>query len=601
MNHTLIYIYEPNGLGTAKNKIAEHGGKIKPTDFAYIKAEEFDTDKYKIDLLILEDQGEWQLKLIRAASHLSWIKTICVCDSLPVFQQLINKLRQTPRLITLDYKIGSKKTTEQLPAIYQQIKRDYEDAAVIAYTNYGRIKADDCFSKDSADDLTEMIRKNRDAVIGKSLIREEDLATILDDRFQVSILQKEVSKGKRKIESLKKEIKNLYNTLPEESGKSYLVGKSVEMRKVYAHLAKLKGTLLRVLLTGENGTGKGAIARAIYEDSPRNDNTLGFCYRNCAAFPNDNLLLSELFGHKKGAFTGADYDKDGVFMQYKNGTIFLDEIGQLSAAAQATLLGILQDGKFSRVGDDINKGDRILVTYARLICATNENLESKVHTKAFREDLYYRIAVKKIEVPPLRERKDDIEELANYIIGNKEIINEVFGRTAGDISFSINKNVLNTLYLYNFSGNVRELENILKVAMANARSENAGHKAFEIKEEHLELDQGNYFTSLRRDDTALSLERRQTAKRRLDAIKSAMQTCKNNGVEISLANVAMQMNIKPNGISNMFASNTKLNAGYLEEFVSILKESNEEYEIILETAKANKKPFKNITPYLFNK
>jgi two-component system response regulator HupR/HoxA len=197
-----------------------------------------------------------------------------------------------------------------------------------------------------------------------------------------------------------------------------------------------------VLIQGENGTGKELVARAIHQGSPRVDRP--FVVTNCSAF-NDNLLDSELFGHKRGAFTGAVSDKPGLFEIADTGTFFLDEIGDMSPALQVKVLRVLQEGTFNRVGDtDTRKVD------VRIIAATNRDLAAMVAAGQFREDLYYRIHVINLTLPPLRERVEDIPILAGYFLGKQR---------HGSRDKTLSSGCLGKMMGYPWPGNVRELEN----------------------------------------------------------------------------------------------------------------------------------------------
>jgi two-component system response regulator AtoC len=221
---------------------------------------------------------------------------------------------------------------------------------------------------------------------------------------------------------------------------------SPRMRAVRDLVAKVASTNAAVLLTGESGVGKEVVARAIHQASPRVSHA--FLKVNCAALP-EELLESELFGHQRGAFTGAYRDKPGKFEQAAKGTLMLDEIGEVPFRLQAKLLHILQDGEFARVG-----GERILQTDVRVLAATNRDLEQEIRAGRFREDLYYRLNVVEIRIPPLRERRDEIPALVAHFL---EKANAQYGRTV-DVSPS----TLQLLVEHAWPGNIRELENLIK-------------------------------------------------------------------------------------------------------------------------------------------
>ena len=228
-------------------------------------------------------------------------------------------------------------------------------------------------------------------------------------------------------------------TLPED-----LLGDSYEMRRVLDLIAKVAPTHATVLITGESGTGKELVARAIHDGSPRCHNA--FVSQNCTAL-NDNLLESELFGHLRGSFTGAVGTRPGLFDVADGGTLFLDEVGDMSPALQVKLLRVIQEGIVVPVG-----GTQSHRTDVRLVSATHRALEPLVQTGAFREDLYYRLHVFTIEVPPLRERRDDILILARHFLRRSCECNRVAGKSLGlDVSAAFRA--------YDWPGNVRELEN----------------------------------------------------------------------------------------------------------------------------------------------
>lgn len=236
-----------------------------------------------------------------------------------------------------------------------------------------------------------------------------------------------------------------------EAHYGYLVGESPGMKKVYQLIQKAAEITCNVLVLGESGTGKELVARAIHENSERRDKP--FVVINCAGLP-ETLVESELFGYKKGAFTGALTDKVGYFQVADGGTVFLDEIGELTPTTQVKLLRFLQEKTFVAIG--CTKERKVDV---RVIAATNRDIEKEVVEKRFREDLYFRLNVLKIQIPPLRERKEDIELLANYFLKkycklyNKEI------RKVSTYALEILRN-------YSFPGNVRELENIIERSVA---------------------------------------------------------------------------------------------------------------------------------------
>jgi two-component system nitrogen regulation response regulator GlnG len=232
-----------------------------------------------------------------------------------------------------------------------------------------------------------------------------------------------------------------------------IVGRSDAMQQVYKLIGQLAASDATALITGESGTGKELVARAIYHHSKRSEQP--FLAINCAAIP-ENLLESELFGHERGAFTGAVTQRIGKFEQCDRGTIFLDEIGDMSLATQTRMLRVLQSGTFERVG-----GNHSVKVDVRAIAATNKPLEEAVAAKAFREDLFYRLNVVRIQLPSLRERQEDIPLLADYFL--KKFSGKNGGRK------SIAAAAMKTLENYNWPGNVRELENVIQRATVVAK------------------------------------------------------------------------------------------------------------------------------------
>ncbi|MBW2268807.1 MAG: sigma-54-dependent Fis family transcriptional regulator [Deltaproteobacteria bacterium] len=266
-----------------------------------------------------------------------------------------------------------------------------------------------------------------------------------------------------------------------------IVGSSGAMQAVYDLVAQVADTKANVLITGESGTGKEMVARAIQQGGQRRENP--FVTVNCAAIP-ENLLESELFGHVKGAFTGAVQSKAGLFEMANSGTLFLDEVGDLPPALQVKLLRVIQEKTFRRVGATSDQRSDV-----RIVAATNRRLEEEVEAGRFREDLYYRLNVIEIRLPPLRERRDDIALLVDHFI--KKYAGE-FGREVTSCSDA----ALAKLMKYRFPGNVRELENVVERAVALARgpvidveslpptlmNPSSGPRAERLTEEGVDLD-----------------------------------------------------------------------------------------------------------------
>jgi len=235
-----------------------------------------------------------------------------------------------------------------------------------------------------------------------------------------------------------------------------IVGRSQPMQEVFKLIGQIAASDATALITGESGTGKELVARAIYHHSNRSQQP--FLAVNCAAIP-EQLLESELFGHERGAFTGATLQRIGKFEQCNSGTIFLDEIGDMTPATQTKILRVLQSGTFERVG-----GNQPIQADVRVIAATNKPLEAAVAAKQFREDLFYRLNVVRIHIAPLRERRDDIPLLVNYFL-------KKLAREQQRPPKSVAASVVKTLEKYHWPGNVRELENAIRRAHVLAKSD----------------------------------------------------------------------------------------------------------------------------------
>jgi DNA-binding NtrC family response regulator len=244
-------------------------------------------------------------------------------------------------------------------------------------------------------------------------------------------------------ETLKQKVTSLENV-------EDLIGKSEAMKNVLRQVESVAQTSSSVIITGESGTGKELVARAIHANSPRK--FFPFVSVHCGALT-ESLLESELFGHEKGAFTGAMYNRKGRFEMADSGSIFLDEIATISTKMQVELLRVLESKTFMRVG-----GNKEITSDFRVICATNKDLKNMVEKGTFREDLFYRLNVVNIQIPPLRDRKDDIPLLVNYFI-NKYCI------SMNKPPASIDTAALNRIQEFNFPGNIRELENMIERAI----------------------------------------------------------------------------------------------------------------------------------------
>ncbi len=254
--------------------------------------------------------------------------------------------------------------------------------------------------------------------------------------------------------ALKKENALLRERLREKYRFANIIGESAELQGVFDVVARAAPTRATILVLGESGTGKELIAQAIHEASPRRDKP--FVKVNCAALT-ESLLESELFGHEKGSFTGALGRREGRFELANNGTLFLDELGEVSAGLQVKLLRVLQQQEFERVG-----GTQTVKVDVRVVAATNRDLEAEVKAGRFREDLYYRLNVVSVVLPPLRRRKSDLPALVNHFL-------EHYGRVHDKSMTGLAPGTLNALLSYDWPGNVRELGNVIERAVVLAR------------------------------------------------------------------------------------------------------------------------------------
>jgi len=268
------------------------------------------------------------------------------------------------------------------------------------------------------------------------------------DRLRISV------KNALMTSSLEREVNELRSELKQKYTFENIIGQSGAMKEVFKAINKVVNSNVTVLIQGESGTGKELVAKAIHYHSKTRANN-PFVAVNCTALP-ESLLESELFGHEKGSFTGAQGRRIGKFEQANTGTIFLDEIGLMSPATQAKVLRVLQEREFERVG-----GSEMIKVDVRIISATNKDLEEAMRKNEFREDLYYRLSVFPIKIPPLRERKEDIPLLAAFFL-------KKYGDQENKSIEGISPDALELLMAYNWPGNVRELENAVERAVVLA-------------------------------------------------------------------------------------------------------------------------------------
>jgi two-component system response regulator AtoC len=337
-------------------------------------------------------------------------------------KDFLNSLHESPDIVTLDYRLPDMTGLELL----QKIRQQDNDAQVILISEQSDINMVVTLLKMGAVDY---ITKSED-------IKERLLNTVKNIRDGIGL--------KMEISTLRKEIQKKYNF-----SKS-IIGESQAIKQVYERIEKALATNITVVVSGETGTGKELVAKAIHYNSSRKDKA--FVAVNVAAIPSE-LIESELFGHEKGSFTGASIRRKGKFEEADAGTLFLDEIGEMEVNLQVKLLRALQEKEIVRIGSNSP-----VKTDCRIIVATNKNLKEEVKKGKFREDLYYRLLGLPIELPPLRERGNDILILAHHFI-------DTFCRENNIPLKRLSENAKKKLLFYNYPGNIRELKSITELAV----------------------------------------------------------------------------------------------------------------------------------------
>ncbi len=368
-------------------------------------------------VLIVDDEPLQRgiLKTILSEESFEVLESGSVDEALKVYS------KYQPDIVLTDLKMPEKSGIDLLDELKNLSERP---PTIIIMTAYGTISS-----------AVEAIKKGAFDYLTKPLEKETLLIKLRQAMERVSLLDENLS--------LKKEIYRQFNI-------EGVIGDSPAMRQVLETVKKVSPTNATVLVLGESGTGKELIARAIHYLSPRKK--APFTALNCASIP-ENLLESELFGYEPGAFTGASTRKKGLIESTNGGTLFLDEIGDMPITLQAKLLRVLQDGEIRRLG-----GKESFKVDIRIIAATNRNLEEMIKEGSFREDLYYRLKVVTIKVPPLRERRQDIPLLCDYFIKR---FNQEFGKRIKGLSEEAMKALMN----YSWPGNIRQLQSVIERAV----------------------------------------------------------------------------------------------------------------------------------------
>ncbi len=356
-----------------------------------------------------------------------------------------------------------RKTRMNLPVEMVYQKGAYEALQMLRLQPYDMVFIDYEMPLISGEELIKLVHKANQTIPVIVIVEEitQSIKKTIIDSGAVDFLEKpvEIEEFKIKInnflfsQAYHVHVAELRKKLKQDFGLDNIIGDCEEMWNVFHEMKNITNSDVTVFINGESGTGKELIARAIHRNSLRKNRQLVVI--NCAAIP-ENLLESELFGHEKGAFSGAISQRTGKFELADKGTVFLDEIGEMSLFTQSKILRVLEEQEFERVG-----GNKTIKVDVRIITATNKKLEEEVNNGNFREDLFYRINVYPIELPPLRDRAEDIPLLAYYF-------NEVLGRKNNKEILSITERAIRLLQEYSWPGNIRELENVMERAILRA-------------------------------------------------------------------------------------------------------------------------------------
>jgi DNA-binding NtrC family response regulator len=346
-------------------------------------------------------------------------------------RDFLNSLHESPGIVTLDYRLPDISGSELL----KQIKQEHPEIQVILISEQEDINT-----------VVELLKLGaKDYIIKSNDIRDRLLNTVQNIRNEMGLI--------REITKLRKEVQKKYDF------RSSIVGESPVMNNVYEMIEKARNTNITVSISGETGTGKELVAKAIHYNSKRKEKS--FVAFNVAAVPSE-LIESELFGHEKGAFTGATYRRIGKFEEADGGTLFLDEIAEMDAGFQVKLLRALQEKEIVRVGSN-----QTVKTDCRIIVATNKNLKEEVTRGNFREDLYYRLLGLPIELPPLRERGNDILILAKHFM-------DVFSKENNLPASKLSAGTQAKLLTHTYPGNIRELKSVIELAVTLSDHEEIG-------------------------------------------------------------------------------------------------------------------------------
>ncbi|MBK7214195.1 MAG: sigma-54-dependent Fis family transcriptional regulator [Bacteroidales bacterium] len=371
----------------------------------------------QLKILVIDDEKliRWSLEKHLSAKGYQAIGAESGEEGIKIFEQ------NHPEIVLVDNKLPGIQGLE----VIKKIKSLDEEAVIVFMTAYGSIET-----------AVEAMKSGATEYINKPFAFEE-VEVILDNiKNKLKII--------KEIQVLKRQQKDIVTF-------DHIIGESVQFKQI-VHLARkiARTKTTTILLLGESGTGKDMFAHAIHNDSTRHDKP--FITINCSSLP-ETLLESELFGHEKGAFTDAKQMKKGLFELAEGGTVFLDEIGEINAATQIKLLGVLENRVVRRIG-----GTQSIPVDIRIIAATNRDLKRAIDDKSFREDLYYRLKVFQIILPPLRERRDDIPLIANHFITH---YNSQFQKNVSHL----NEGVRAMFLEYNWPGNIRELRNVIERAV----------------------------------------------------------------------------------------------------------------------------------------